>query len=343
MYHTHMSQSYRVLIVGVGSIGERHLRCFSKTGRVTTGLCEVNEKLRTEVAARYGVTAAHASLDDALAAGYDAAVVATPAPLHIPMATRLAQAGIHLLIEKPLSLSLDGVDELRTIVADQKLTVAIGYTWRAHPMLQRMKDALAEGRFGKPLHLVASTGQHFPTFRPAYRQTYYTKHSTGGGAIQDAITHVLNAGEWLVGPINKLVADASNQYLEGVEVEDTVNIITRQGDVMGSYSLNQFQAANEYSITVKCDRGMCRMEVDPIRWSWCDGPQMPWNTETMEPLERDTMYIRQAEAFLDAIDGLREPLCSLDEGIQTLRANIASLESTHRGAWCEVNTPVVAR
>ena len=68
-----------------------------------------------------------------------------------------------------------------------------------------MKAALDSGRFGRPVQLVAVCGQHFPTYRPAYREIYYRDRATGGGAIQDAITHVLNLGEWLIGPVDRLL------------------------------------------------------------------------------------------------------------------------------------------
>ena len=108
-----MATKHRVLVIGVGSIGERHLRCFRNTGRAELALCEVNEALRADVARRYGVGRAFGRFEDALAEPHDVAVIATPAPLHVPQATRLAEAGVHLLIEKPLSTSLDGVDRLR--------------------------------------------------------------------------------------------------------------------------------------------------------------------------------------------------------------------------------------
>ena len=75
----------------------------------------------------------------------------------------------------------------------------VAYVYRAHPALMEMKQALDHGRFGRPLQVVAVSGQNFPFYRPAYRQTYYADRATGGGAIQDALTHVVNAAEWLVG------------------------------------------------------------------------------------------------------------------------------------------------
>ncbi|MGI9428550.1 MAG: Gfo/Idh/MocA family protein, partial [Bythopirellula sp.] len=163
-----------------------------------------------------------------------------------------------------------------------------------------MKQALDSGRFGAPVQIVAVSGQKFPFFRPAYRETYYRNHSTGGGAIQDAITHVLNAGEWLVGPIDRLVADADHLVIPDVDVEDTINIMTRQGGVLGCYSLNQHQAPNENVITVICECATVRIEFHRHRWSWIsDGD---WKFEDTGNIERDTLFIRQAAAFLDAVE-----------------------------------------
>lgn len=326
-----MSPTHSVLIVGVGSIGERHLRCFQQTGRTRLSLCEVNAALREKIAQQYGIDRAYADLDAVMEELPEAAVIATPAHLHIPMATRLAEAGVHLLIEKPLSTSVDGIDALREMVRRRGLVVGVAYVMRAHPALRAMKAALDSGRFGRPVQLVAHCGQHFPTYRPAYRDIYYKDRRTGGGAIQDAMTHVLNAGEWMVGPIDRLTADAAHQVLDGVEVEDTVHVLTRQGDVLGSYSLNQYQAPNEWVLTIVCTKGTVRCEVTRLRWRWMTEPESPWHDEPVEPFERDYLFVAQAEAFLDAVEGKAAPSCTLHEGLQTLRANLAALDVPNEG------------
>ena len=56
-----------------------------------------------------------------------------------------------------------------------------------------MKQEIDACRFGRIVQVIAVSGQHFPFYRPAYRETYYTDHATGGGAIQDALTHTINA------------------------------------------------------------------------------------------------------------------------------------------------------
>ena len=331
-----MTQLHNVLIIGAGSIGERHLRCFLATERVTASFVEINSELRQTIAERYGVRA-FAGLEEALIEPPNVAVVAVPAHLHVAMATQLAERGIHILIEKPLSTTLDGVERLQEAVQQRGVVAGVAYVTRCHPLLTAMRAAIQEGLFGRPVELIAVTGQHFPTYRPAYREIYYTDRRTGGGAIQDALTHVINAGEWLIGPVERLLADAAHQVLEGVTVEDTVHLLARQGGVLASYSLNQHQAPNEFTLTVVCERGTIRWESHGNRLSSMIAPSGVWHEDTIAPLERDTLFVRQAHRFLDAVETGSPPPCSIADGLQTLRVNLAALASADGGGWQTVS------
>lgn len=330
-----MTDRRRLLVVGVGSIGERHLRCFQATDRVDVSICELNDGLREKVASQYKVAQQYADLDAALADPHDCAVIATPAHLHIEISKRVVEAGLDLLIEKPLSTNFEGIHELQTLLQEKQKKAAIAYVYRAHPALAAMKAALDSGKYGKPVQLVVVSGQHFPKYRPAYRDIYYQSRATGGGAVQDALTHSMNAGEYLVGPVNALVADFSHQVLEGVDVEDTVHVITRQGGVLGSFSLNQHQPANESRMTVICERGMLRFEYQNSWYRWITEPDSEWQVGYHETLERDTLFQRQASAFLDYLDGFCPPLCTLEEGAQTLAVNLSILDSVEQRSWIE--------
>ena len=331
-----MTPRRRVLVVGVGSIGERHTRCFLATGRAEVSICEPNAALRQTVAERYGIERAFGDLDAALAERPESVVICTPAQLHIPIATAAARAGAHLLIEKPLSTSFDGVEELKAELDRRSLVGSVAYVYRAHPALAAMREAILSRRFGAPLEIVATSGQHFPLYRPAYRDIYYKDRATGGGAVQDALTHVVNAVEWLVGPVERLAADIDHLSLAGVTVEDTVHVLTRHGRAMGSFSLNQHQAPNESTITVVCEKGTARFESHGNRWRWMTEPGGQWRDEPAGPLERDTLFVRQADAFLDCIAGAATPACTIDEAAQTLRVNLAILVAAEQGRWQDI-------
>lgn len=330
-----MTERKRVLVVGVGSIGERHLRCFQSTGRADVSICELNGDLRSKIADQYGVERQYSDLETALSEPHDCAVIATPAHVHIANSIQAVQAGLDLFIEKPLSTSVEGISELQDLLVKKGRKAAVAYVYRAHPALAAMKAALDSGEFGKPVQLVVVSGQNFPTYRPAYRDIYYKSHATGGGAVQDALTHSMNAGEYLVGPVDSLVADFSHQVLEGVDVEDTVHVITRQGNVLGSFSLNQHQPANESMITVVCERGMLRFEYQKSWYRWVTEPDGEWQVGFQETLERDTLFQRQASAFLDYLDDVSPPLCPLSAGLQTLAVNLSILDSVKNRTWME--------
>ena len=318
---------HKVLIVGVGSIGERHLRCFQNTARAELSLVEIDPDLRHRIAIKYGIEKTYDSVQAAMAFAFDAAVVATPAHTHIEIAISLANAGIHLLIEKPLSTGLDRVEELQQTVRRNHLISMVAYIHRSNPALADMKAAIDSGRFGRPVQLISCSGQHFPTARPAYREIYFADRKTGGGLIQDGLTHLINMGEWLVGPVDRVMADADHCVLEGVEVEDTVQVLARHGSVMAAYCGNLHQAPNELSITVVCEKGTARFLGHRNQWHWMTEPNTEWQVESFDIPERDTLFVKQANTFLNTIEGSCEPVCSLEEGLQTLRVNLAILNS----------------
>ena len=291
---------------------------------------------RGEVTAEYGV-AGYASIEEAMdAQSFDAAIIAVPAPLHVPFAIQLTGHGLHLLIEKPLCTTLEGVEELQQLIEEKKTQVSVGYNMRALPTLTEMKDAVDSRRFGRPVEIIVTGGQHFPFYRPAYREIYYADPAMGGGTIQDCITHHLNAGEWLVGSITQLVADAGHCVLEGVEVEDTVHVITRHDTVMGSFSINQHQPPNECKMMVVCERGVTRFDITGQRWFSATEPGGDWQLEGEHKLDRDGPYIRQANRFLDQLASEAEPTCSLADGVQTLKVNLGVLRSVATRQWVDI-------
>ena len=335
---------HRVLIVGTGSIGTRHVRCMLNTGRAEVGICEPDAQLRQKVAAEYGITEAYASVEQALEQHWGAAVVAVPAPLHVSITHQLVDHGIAVLIEKPLAVDETGLTHLYQTVEQGQIPCGVAYIYRAHPAARAMRDAIQAGQFGEPLQLICVSGQPFAHLRPAYRDIYYAKHEQGGGAIQDGLTHGFNLCEWLVGPITRIAVDAAHMRLEGIDVEDTVNVLARHNDtVMASYAVNHHQAPNEAFIMVVCEEGTLRLEIKDHRWRWMDQPNGKWNVETAGIAEYDEWFTLQEQAFLDYVEGDAAPLCSLAEGWQTLRVNRAALKSARdAGAW-QVVEPVHLR
>ena len=323
----------KILIIGAGGIGERHLRCFQATGRADVSFCEPNDDRRQMLMKTYGC-AGYADLDAAFRLhAYEAAVICTPASTHIPSAHNCAERGLHVLIEKPLSTSLQGAMELHRAFLAAKCIARVAYVYRSILSIQKGRELVTSGLVGPIRHVTVTSGQHFPSFRPDYKEIYYGKRSTGGGAIQDALTHPVHAIEWTIGPISEVACFAGRQVLDGVEVEDTANLICRHvSGSLSSLTINQFQSPNEATITYHGSAGSIRVNVmrqqvgtlmlGESKWEWIEVPQG----------ERDMIFVGQANSFIDATERLPDELCNLEEAIQTLRVNLAALESsdTHK-------------
>lgn len=323
--------SDQILIVGCGSIGERHLRCFQKSGRADLAVCDTNAALLERLQKEYHVPA-FANLEAAFSSRrFDGLVICTPAHTHLDLALAGLQQGAALLIEKPLSVSFDQVHFLRDKIAEKKNFVAVAYVYHFMPWVREARAELQKGSLGRPLQVSVAAGQHFPTFRPAYREIYYARHETGGGAIQDALTHLINAVEWLVGPTSQVFCVAAHQALDGVKVEDTVCVTARNQDIPVSYALNQFQAPNEVTLQVHCENGSLKIEGHERRWAVWPRGAAAWQYHPAPATERDDWFIAQANAFLDGLRGRTTGLCTFDEAVQTLKVNLAALESARTG------------
>lgn len=329
--------SDEILVVGCGSIGERHLRCLQRTGRASVTACDANPALLERIAQQYRVSA-FPDLPSALAARrYAGLVLCTPAHTHLDLALLGLAHGGGLLIEKPLGTALEKVPVVREEIARSGKFVGVAYVYHFMPWVREPRSFLQAGELGKPLHVSVVTGHDFPSARPAYREIYYARHETGGGAIQDGLTHIVNVVEWLIGPTTRLYCDAAHLALEGVSVEDTVNVAARQDRVMTSYALNQFQPPSEVSIQIHGEGGSLKIEVHAQRWGVFRRGAGEWEWHQSEPMERDDFFVAQGHAFLDGLHGQPTDLCTFDEAVQTLKFNLAALQSMRSGAAVEIS------
>lgn len=323
---------HSVLIVGCGSIGERHLRNFKATGRCDVIACDTRPAILAAMAEKYHVATTSDWKQVMANPSCDAVVICTPAPSHVAIGIEVLASEKHCLLEKPLSLSLEGIDQLQAAHQASGRACHVAYVNHSRQEPRAAKAFLESGVFGPVRAASMVAGQHFPTFRPAYREIYYTDHKQGGGAIQDAMTHMANLLEWITGPTASLFCEADHQVLPGVEVEDTVSIVARnQSGAIISYNLNQFQSPNEVTVQLNCEKGSVKFEYHHNRWGHLARNGGDWTWEQVEPLGRDGPFLIQAHDFLDAVEGKPTPLATLEEGIQAVRFNLACFESMRTG------------
>jgi predicted dehydrogenase len=187
----------KILIMGLGGIGQRHLRNLRILGGndleiiaydprsdvpVLTDQLKVEEGTSLEKKYNLGI---FMDIEQALAQGPQAAFICNPTSLHITAAIRAAREGCALFIEKPLSHNLENVDELISLVESRGLAAVVGYQMRFHPCLQRLHALVQEKKVGRILSVRAVVGEYLPGWHTYedYRQSYASRQYLGGGVI----------------------------------------------------------------------------------------------------------------------------------------------------------------
>ncbi len=285
----------RVLVIGAGSIGARHARNLVAAGAEVTST--------DPDAARARATEAQHTVpfDPDRLAGYDGIVVASPSRLHLEQATAAIATGAAVLVEKPLSHQLAGVDRL---VAEAGPRLMVGYNLRLHQPIEDLVGAVAAGRVGRPVAVRLWFGSWLPDWRPSvdYRTTYSARADLGGGVLDDAI-HELDLAVWLCGPDLRVVAAVVDRLgpLE-IDVEDTVRaLLVDPAGVPVSVELDYLSRRYRRGIEVVGTEATIRLD-----WS-----RAVLELETAEGVESspadvsvDRSYEREAQAFLDLVAGI---------------------------------------
>jgi len=181
----------KFLIVGLGSIGRRHFSNLFSLGKKDLLLYRTHKATLPDI--DFGDIPCFSDLDAALALKPDGVIVANPTALHLEVAMAAARAGAALLIEKPVSDSLVGLGDLQSALAQSGKPAMVGFHFRFHPVLNKIKTLLESGQLGKPLSARAHWGEYLPGWHPweDYRRSYAARADLGGGVV-NTLSHPLD-------------------------------------------------------------------------------------------------------------------------------------------------------
>jgi predicted dehydrogenase len=320
----------KFMIAGLGSIGRRHLRNLRVLGEEDILLYRSGRSTLQDGELEGYIT--ETELDAALAHKPDAVIVSNPTALHLDVAIPAAEAGCHLLIEKPISHDLDRVDELLAAVKRGGGKVLVGYQFRFHPGLQAVKRWLMEGRIGKPISAHAHWGEYLPDWHPweDYRQSYAACRDLGGGVVL-TLCHPFDYLRWLMGEV-VLVTSWTGQIGElDLEVEDIAEAILEfDSGAVGHVHLDYLQRPPAHRLEIIGTEGT-------IRWDNADGyasfyrsVEGQWESSTLpDGFDRNALFIAEMKHFIDIASGDEEPACPLDDGVRTLRVALSVLLSEY--------------
>lgn len=330
----------RILIVGLGSIGKRHLRL----ARELLPDADIRLLRRQEcVSIPENSNGCFSSLESAIAFAPQLAVIASPATFHMDAAQPLARAGVHLLVEKPLSAALDGVTQLLETCREQQTVLLTGYNLRFLPSLQRFRDLLNEDVIGRVLSVRCEIGQFLPSWRPDadYRQGVSARRELGGGALLE-LSHELDYLRWIFGEVEWVKANLSRQSSLEINVEDTAHLIlgfapaASGHQLIGTVNLDFVRHDTTRLCTAICEKGS-------LRWNGLTGVVelfeaggKEWRELFSHPHQRDDSYLAEWQNFIECVTKHKTPLITGEDGLEVIQIIEAARHSAASGGQIPV-------
>jgi len=334
----------KFFIAGLGSIGRRHFRNLIALGEKDIILLRSHRAtLSDDELAGFPIeTDIHEALKKYKP---DAVIVANPTALHLDVAIPAAEAGCHILLEKPVSNSLERLDDLQHAAQKSGSKILVGFQFRYHPTLNKARELIQSNTLGKILTVHAHWGEYLPQWHPweDYRQSYAARAELGGGVIV-TLTHPLDYLRYLIGDVEALWSFNGHISALELDVEDVAEIgLKFSNGALGGVHLNYVQRPPVHRLEIVGTNGTLRWNnADGILHfhqmtadfgSYSDNPLAPV-TQTFSPpdgFERNQLFVSQTRHFIETARGESEPVCRLEDGIIALRLALAARRSSIEG------------
>jgi UDP-N-acetylglucosamine 3-dehydrogenase len=326
----------RAGVVGLGTMGRNHVRVLRDLpGVELVGATDPDPRARNTATA-ISVTA---DLDTLLARGIDMCVVASPTLTHADVGLRLADAGVHALIEKPLTSDPQSGRLLAKAFQERNLVGAVGHIERYNPAVSALQARLAQGDLGSVFQVTTR------------RQGPFPRRIRDVGVVMDLATHDIDLTQWVTG-CRYLAVAAFSAHPSGRTHEDLVTVNGRLGDgTVTNHLVNWLSSMKERVIAVTGERGCLTANTlstelwfyrnGSVTASHTDGPRFHGASEGDQiryAISKREALTAELEAFRDAILGKPAEIVTLWQGVDTLKVADAILVASKNGRAVTLDT-----
>jgi predicted dehydrogenase len=330
----------RILIVGKGSMGLRHLELSRRLHPNAEVRILVHQKPNKDVnfSNEYLET-----IEQVQKFAPQIAIITNPATFHLETAQKLAEIGVHLLVEKPLSTSTVGVVELIKTCKENNAVLMTGYNLRFSSSLTHLHELIKKKIVGKILSVRCEVGQYLPDWRPNkdYRITVSANIRLGGGVLLE-LSHEIDYLRWIFGDINWVRATLSNQSSLEIDVEDSAHLVlgfepsSDGNQLIANLNLDFIRHDRTRSCTVIGDKGT-------LRWDGLTGTvdifmqhSEKWEVlYSCKPDTEETLFAEWENFFASIKQGCN-PLITGIDGLRVLEIIEAARKSAATGSQVEV-------
>ncbi len=323
-----------LLIIGCGSIGRRHAKVFSELGIENIYAVDINPERLEQIQKECDIKKIFKNIDEALNEKIDCAIIATPPHIHTEISIKCAKSKIHLFIEKPLSVTKNGLMELNQICLDNNLTCYVSYCYRYIPSVVQLKKYIDSNKIGKVLSYRLWISSYLPDWHPweDYRNFYMAFKEQGGGAIYDE-SHGIDLIRWLFGEIKTVQSNIGNVSDLEISSDDIALLLSdHENGIKGSCHFDLLGRTPQIGIEIIGEDGTIIWDrINPTIKIYSVSTKK-WSEEFFEADDMVSSYTHQAQAFINNIKNGTELKNDLNSGIKTLEVILASIASSKDGS-----------
>ena len=317
-----------VLVVGYGSIGKRHITNLSKFPNLNIFVCtsrKYDSFLKNKKCKIF------TSLDDCIKQKPDVAFITNTTNLHVKTAIKLANANIHIFVEKPLSNSTNEIKLLLNTIKKRKLVTMMGCVLRFHPAIKKIKEITSENKIGKIISVHAENGSFLPDWHPFedYKKSYASCKDLGGGVVLTNI-HELDYLYWFFGNVNEVFSITGKFSDLEIDVEDLSSILLRfKNNIIAEIHLDYFQKPSVRSCKVVGTQGTVYWDSSITNVRLYDVNKKRWIDKLkLKNYDVNDMYLDEIKHFFKCVNKGENSINPIEEGAKILNISIAIKKSS---------------
>ena len=312
----------KVCVVGAGYWGKNHISALNKLG-VLRGVVEYNPKILSSLSKEYPNVSFYENIDLALKEDYDGFTVATPSESHYSISKQIISAGKHVLIEKPMALSIEDSEELLLLSEKFNVNLMVGHLLLFHPAIIKIKEMIDEGSIGDLQYLYSN-------------RLNLGKVRTEENVFWSLAPHDIAIFQYLTNSSPKIIHSKGSTFLQEGIPDSTMTIFKYENGVEGHIFVSWLHPFKEHRLVVIGTEAMISFEDSiggkPLKLyskkfdlingvpEKIDGPVESISYENKMPLTEELSY------FINHLDGKKPKIANGENGLEVMKVLVKASE-----------------
>jgi predicted dehydrogenase len=322
----------KIGIIGLGSIGKRHVRCLRQLGYEDIIALRTKKGTTKTLPVEFNYITEVFNVADFYSNNLDGVIIANPTALHIETMKMPLEKGIPIFLEKPIA---DSIEQLKEIDDYDVSKVMVGFNLRYNAIINTVKEVITSGKLGKIYKANLYCGQFLPAWHPYadYRKEYYARKDMGGGVIR-TLSHEIDLMHYFLGNPKELCASVEKVSNLEIDVDDNVYMICKMANhSLVSIELDYFNPVLTRRGIIFGSEGTVEYSFSKLNVTFTDyNGKISIIYENIN-LNLDKMYINQMKNFVNFIKDKKSLRCTFEDGVNVMKVIKAAEESTKLKSW----------